>query len=70
MGLDVEDDAAELRAQIGLAGQNAAVDENLTGFENLEMVGRLYHLGQGALDGAGRARCSTGSSSTRRATGW
>src|SRR3712207_8916948 len=27
-----------------LAGQYAAVDENLTGFENLEMVGRLYHL--------------------------
>ncbi len=46
MGLDVERDAAELRAQIGLAGQNAAVDENLTGFENLEMVGRLYHLGK------------------------
>ena len=33
-----------LRARIGLAGQYAAVDENLTGFENLEMVGRLYHL--------------------------
>jgi ABC-2 type transport system ATP-binding protein len=46
MGLDVVDDAAALRAQIGLAGQNAAVDENLTGFENLELVGRLYHLGR------------------------
>ncbi len=46
MGFDVVDDAAELRAQIGLAGQYAAVDENLTGFENLEMVGRLYHLGR------------------------
>ena len=44
-GLDVKRDAAALRAQIGLAGQYAAVDENLTGFENLEMVGRLYHLG-------------------------
>ena len=31
-----------LRERIGLAGQYAAVDENLTGFENLEMVGRLY----------------------------
>jgi ABC-2 type transport system ATP-binding protein len=41
-GLDVVDDAAELRAQIGLAGQYAAVDENLTGTENLVMVGRLY----------------------------
>ena len=43
-GLDVVRDAAKLRAQIGLAGQYAAVDENLTGFENLDMVGRLYHL--------------------------
>jgi ABC-2 type transport system ATP-binding protein len=42
-GLDVVKDAAELRARIGLAGQYAAVDENLTGAENLEMVGRLYH---------------------------
>jgi ABC-2 type transport system ATP-binding protein len=46
-GLDVVKDAAALRAQIGLAGQYAAVDENLTGVENLEMVGRLYHLGKG-----------------------
>ncbi|HLM27823.1 MAG TPA: ATP-binding cassette domain-containing protein [Thermoleophilaceae bacterium] len=44
-GLDVVDEAAKLRSQIGLAGQYAAVDENLTGRENLEMVGRLYHLG-------------------------
>jgi len=43
-GLDVVKDADALRAHIGLAGQYAAVDENLTGFENLEMVGRLYHL--------------------------
>jgi ABC-2 type transport system ATP-binding protein len=43
-GLDVVRDAAALRSQIGLAGQYAAVDENLTGFENLEMVGQLYHL--------------------------
>jgi ABC-2 type transport system ATP-binding protein len=46
-GLDVVRDAAALRARIGLAGQYAAVDENLTGFENLEMVGRLYHMGKG-----------------------
>jgi ABC-2 type transport system ATP-binding protein len=45
-GLDVVRDAAQVRRQIGLAGQYAAVDENLTGFENLEMVGRLYHLGR------------------------
>ena len=43
-GLDVVGDAEALRAEVGLAGQFAAVDENLTGFENLEMVGRLYHL--------------------------
>jgi ABC-2 type transport system ATP-binding protein len=43
-GLDVVRDAGELRARIGLAGQYAAVDENLTGAENLEMFGRLYHL--------------------------
>jgi ABC-2 type transport system ATP-binding protein len=47
-GLDVVRDAAALRAQIGLAGQYAAVDENLTGRENLEMVGRLYHMGRRA----------------------
>ena len=44
VGLNVERDAAALRAKIGLAGQYAAVDENLTGFENLEMVGQLYHM--------------------------
>ncbi len=43
-GYDVVRDAAALRSVIGLAGQNAAVDENLNGRENLEMVGRLYHL--------------------------
>jgi ABC-2 type transport system ATP-binding protein len=46
-GFDVVREAAKVRARIGLAGQYAAVDENLTGFENLEMVGRLYHLGRG-----------------------
>jgi ABC-2 type transport system ATP-binding protein len=45
LGLDVVRDAKELRARIGVSGQYAAVDENLTGFENLDMVGRLYHLG-------------------------
>lgn len=45
-GLDVARNAAGVRRIIGLAGQYAAVDENLTGRENLEMVGRLYHLGR------------------------
>ncbi len=44
-GLDVVREQDALRSRIGLAGQYAAVDENLTGRENLEMVGRLYHLG-------------------------
>ena len=46
-GLDVVREAPKLRTKIGLAGQYAAVDENLTGAENLEMVGRLYHLPKG-----------------------
>ncbi|HWD64153.1 MAG TPA: ATP-binding cassette domain-containing protein [Solirubrobacteraceae bacterium] len=41
-GLNVVEQARELRERIGLAGQYAAVDENLTGLENLTMVGRLY----------------------------
>jgi ABC-2 type transport system ATP-binding protein len=44
-GFDVARQQSELRSVIGLAGQFAAVDQNLTGRENLEMVGRLYHLG-------------------------
>jgi len=43
-GLDCVRDAQRLRSRIGLAGQYAAVDELLTGRENLEMVGRLYRL--------------------------
>ena len=43
-GFDVVKEDAKVRERIGLAGQYAAVDENLTGLENLEMVGRLYHL--------------------------
>jgi ABC-2 type transport system ATP-binding protein len=46
-GLDVAREAPQLRSRIGLAGQYAAVDENLTGFENLQMVGQLYHLPKG-----------------------
>jgi ABC-2 type transport system ATP-binding protein len=45
-GMDVVADAKQLRRTIGLSGQFAAVDEHLTGFENLNMVGRLYHLGR------------------------
>lgn len=44
-GVDVLDDPQSIRRMIGASGQYAAVDENLTGLENLMMVGRLYHLG-------------------------
>ena len=43
-GVDVLEHPERIRRMIGVSGQYAAVDENLTGFENLEMVGRLYHL--------------------------
>src|SRR3989338_4280342 len=43
-GYDTVRQAQKLRGAIGLAGQYVAVDETLTGQENLEMVGRLYHL--------------------------
>jgi ABC-2 type transport system ATP-binding protein len=45
-GIDVRKDPKGVRASIGLSGQYAAVDEYLTGFENLDMVGRLYQLGR------------------------
>lgn len=43
-GFDITEDANEVRSSIGLTGQYAAVDELLTGRENLIMMGRLYHL--------------------------
>ncbi len=43
-GLDVQRDPKAIRSLIGLAGQYASVDEMLTGRENLELVGLLYHL--------------------------
>ncbi|MFN8080001.1 MAG: ATP-binding cassette domain-containing protein [Kineosporiaceae bacterium] len=46
-GIDVLAAPKRVREVIGLSGQYAAVDEYLTGFENLDMVGRLYHLGRG-----------------------
>jgi ABC-2 type transport system ATP-binding protein len=45
-GVDVLAHPARARARIGVSGQYAAVDEYLTGFENLDMIGRLYHLGR------------------------
>jgi len=78
-GLDVRTEPDQVRERIGLSGQNAAVDEYLTGYENLEMVGRLYHLGkkrsqerarelltQFALDEAGDRPAKTYSGGMRR----
>lgn len=44
-GVDVIEEPHRVRARIGLTGQETAVDDNLTGRENLEHVGRLYHMG-------------------------
>jgi ABC-2 type transport system ATP-binding protein len=43
-GIDAASDPDGVRARIGLSGQYAAIDEHLTGFENLRMVGRLYGM--------------------------
>lgn len=53
-GVDVLANPDSVRRMIGVSGQYAAVDENLTGFENLDMVGRLYHLSPS--DSRARAR--------------
>src|SRR3954447_15738257 len=79
LGLDVVREAAELRRRIGLAGQYAAVDEALTGQENLELFGRLYRLSKGeartrardllerfSLDDAGSRLVGTYSGGMRR----
>ena len=44
-GADVIREPGDVRKKIGLSGQYAAVDEHLTGFENLDLIGRLYRLG-------------------------
>ena len=48
LGYDVRTQPHEVRKRIGLAGQAATVDEILSGRQNLELVGRLYHLDAGA----------------------
>ncbi|MFE7324186.1 ATP-binding cassette domain-containing protein [Streptomyces sp. NPDC057565] len=45
VGFDVRSEAGEVRRRIGLLGQHAALDEQLGGRQNLEMFGRLHHLG-------------------------
>ena len=51
LGMDVVKDAEGVRRSIGLAGQYAAVDENLTGRENLRMVGQLSHQHRSVIPG-------------------
>jgi len=53
-GVDLMAEPSKVRSLIGVSGQNAAVDEYLTGFENLDMVGRLYHLGRAASQARAR----------------
>ena len=78
-GIDVLAHPGEVRRRIGVSGQYAAVDEYLTGFENLDMIGRLYHLGrrrsqararelltQFRLDDAGNRTAKTYSGGMRR----
>ncbi len=79
LGMDVVRDAEAVRAHIGLAGQYAAVDENLTGVENLRLIGQLSHqakktavvradelLEQFGLSGAARRPVRTYSGGMRR----
>lgn len=54
-GIDVAVHPRAVRARIGLTGQYAAVDERLTGFENLRLVGRLFHLPNGESKERARA---------------
>ncbi|MGH9281882.1 MAG: ATP-binding cassette domain-containing protein, partial [Acidimicrobiales bacterium] len=49
LGADVVRQDADVRARIGLAGQYAAVDENLTGRENLRLIGRLTHIPRASI---------------------
>ena len=49
-GIDLLQDPAKVRSIIGLSGQYAAVDETLTGWDNLVMFGRLYHLSNAAAE--------------------
>ena len=62
-GFDVRRDPDRVRANIGLVGQHAAVDEILSGRQNLVMFGRLYHLGAVPRPGPGRRAAGPSSGS-------
>ena len=70
-GFDVERDAKQVRARIGLTGQYAAVDEDLTGRENLRMIGRLLGMPKATADARSRElleRFDLADASERRAS--
>jgi ABC-2 type transport system ATP-binding protein len=70
-GFDVQRDAKQVRARIGLTGQFAAVDEDLTGRENLRMIGRLLGMPKGTADARSRElleRFDLADASERRAS--
>ena len=62
-GFDVVRDARQVRQTIGLTGQYASVDQDLTGMQNLVLIGQLLDLPSRASPRAGRASCSPGSTS-------
>src|SRR5438445_6195900 len=68
-GRDVVHDAAGVRELLGLTGQFAAVDEMLTGRENLVMFGRLFDLSAGEAGRRARRSSSSVSNSPTRQTG-
>ena len=66
-GVDVARDPAGARRRIGLVGQSAAVDEVLSGRQNLVLFGRLYHLGAARAGRAPTSCCWSASGSRTRA---
>ena len=66
-GRDVVRQAAAVRRSIGLSGQSAAIQEELTGRENLELIGRLFHLA-GLSVAAAPLSCSSNSTWSTRPT--
>ena len=63
-GYDVASEPAKVREQIGLTGQYASVDEDLTGTQNLVLIGQLLDLPSAQARGRAPPSCSSGSTST------
>jgi ABC-2 type transport system ATP-binding protein len=68
-GYDVVRQAKQVRARIGLVGQQVAVDEILSGRQNLELFGRLYHLSAAAARRRANALLDTFGLATRQLFG-